>query len=133
MTPEERRSRKNERNRKWRAANAEKQREGRRKWRAANAEKERERRRAWYAANPEKERERVRAWYAANLEKERKRERVRYAADPYIAARKVLVNKEGLPRQALTTKLIAARAEKILTNRAIRAVKKAMKETATIA
>ena len=49
-----------------------------RKWYAANQEKQRERSRKWYAANPEKSIESHRKWYAANPEKSRERNRAGY-------------------------------------------------------
>lgn len=57
--------------RKWRAANPERNRETYRKWRAANQEKELERNRKYKEANREKTREQRRKWYAANPERSR--------------------------------------------------------------
>jgi 5-methylcytosine-specific restriction endonuclease McrA len=82
LTDEERRERKREADRAWRAANPEKVREADRAWRAANPGKVREARRAWRATNAEKVREAKRKRYAANPEKVREAERKRYAANP---------------------------------------------------
>jgi hypothetical protein len=56
-----------------------KRREVKKKWRAANAERERERYRRWRAMNVEKAREATQRWNEANPE---------YHADPILMARK---------------------------------------------
>lgn len=72
--------------RKWKAANPEKERARKRAWaaaeRAADPEKARARQRERRAANPEKARAQNRAWSAANAEKHRASARAWAAANP---------------------------------------------------
>ena len=79
QTDEEKKAKRRERLRKWRANNLEKDREKWRKWRANNLEKDRERSRErarkWRATNPEKaqvkeRRGRVAAQFAGVIDKE---------------------------------------------------------------
>ena len=69
MSPEERKARQREADRRWYQANAEKKRDGHRRWREANPERKRELDRRWREANPELSREKARQWREANPER----------------------------------------------------------------
>jgi len=82
MTEEERKERRREQQRAWRAANPERARAQGQAWRAANPERARAQWRAWRAANSERVRAQGQAWRAANPERVRERDRAWRAANP---------------------------------------------------
>jgi Recombination endonuclease VII len=81
LSDEEKRRRKREYERRYKAANPEKVRELARRYREANREKLAEAKRRYAAENPEKVREYRRSWYAGNREKKREAGRQWYRAN----------------------------------------------------